>query len=88
MARAAAGGRQTSRKAGVTSTAKKMDSTRHGFRTEPPSRKAAGAFGEEGRGSRRKPGTATSGTGAAAALGSMKTSSRRAPSAPRQGRKR
>ncbi len=73
----AAGGRQTSRKAGVTSTAKKMDSTRHGFSTEPPARQAAGAFGEEGRGSRRKPGTTTSKPGAAAALRSMKTTSRR-----------
>jgi hypothetical protein len=78
MAKSAAAGRQTSRKAGVTSTAKKMDSTRHGFSTEPPARKVAGAHGAEGRGSRRKPGTATSKAGAAAALRGMKTSARRA----------
>ena len=76
MAKAAAG-RQTSNKAGVRSTAKKMDSTRHGFNTEPPSRKAAGAFGAEGRGSRRQPGTASTKPGSAAALRAMKTTSRR-----------
>jgi hypothetical protein len=69
---------QTSRKAGVTSTAKKMDSTRHGFRTEPPSRKKAGAFGEEGRGARRQPQTEATKPGKAAALRGMKTTSRRA----------
>lgn len=78
MAKTAAGERQTSRKAGVTSTAKKNDSTRHGFGTEPPSRKAAGAFGAEGGGRKRQPGTATSTAGAAASLRKMKTSSRRA----------
>ena len=66
--------RQTSRKAGVRSTAKKMDSTRHGFKQEPPARKIAGAFGAEGRGSQREPGTMTSKKGAAVALGRMKTS--------------
>ena len=69
--------RQTSRKAGVTSSAKKMDSSRHGFSPEPAARKVGGAFGAEGQGSRREPGTTTSRRGAAAALGSMKTSSRR-----------
>jgi len=73
----AAGGRQTSRKSGVTSTAKKMDSTRHGFATVPAARKAAGAYGTEGRGSRRQPGTTTSKKGMAAALGAMKTTARR-----------
>jgi len=41
--------RQTSNKAGMTSLAKKQDSTRHGFRTEPPARKVAGANGQEDR---------------------------------------
>jgi hypothetical protein len=41
--------RQTSNKAGVTSLAKKQDSTRHGFGTEPPARKVAGASGREDR---------------------------------------
>ncbi|MGH9310236.1 MAG: hypothetical protein ACRD1U_12730 [Vicinamibacterales bacterium] len=65
--------RQTSRKAGVTSTAKKMDSTRYGFSSQPPARKVTGAFGQEGRGSARKPGTATSRKGMAAALDTMKS---------------
>ena len=39
--------RQTSRKSGVASTAKKMDSSRHGFAPHPASRKTAGAFGKE-----------------------------------------
>ena len=69
--------RQTSRKAGVTSTAKKLDSTRHGFNQAPAARKIAGAFGQEERGSRREPGTTTSKRGAAAALDAMKTASRR-----------
>ncbi len=70
-------GRQTSRKAGMTSTAQKMDSTRHGYGTIPAARKAAGASGAEGRGSARKPGTATSKKGMAAALRSMKTTARK-----------
>jgi hypothetical protein len=41
--------RQTSNKAGVRSLAKKQDSTRHGFRQQPPSRPAAGASGKEDR---------------------------------------
>jgi hypothetical protein len=41
--------RQTSRKAGVTSSAKKQDSTRHGFATEPPARHVPGASGKEDR---------------------------------------
>jgi hypothetical protein len=67
-------GRQTSNKAGVTSTAKKMDSTRHGFRTQPAARKAEGAFGLEGRGERRHGGAATAKAGKAAALRGLKKS--------------
>ena len=78
MAKAAVANRQTSRKAGVTSTAKKMDSTRHGYAQEPAARKVTGAFGAEGRGSQRQPGTETSKRGAAAALRNMKMTSRRA----------
>jgi hypothetical protein len=50
-----------------------MASTRHGFATEPPSRKVTGAFGQEGRGAARKPGTATSKRGMASALDAMKS---------------
>jgi hypothetical protein len=78
MAKAAPTGTQTSRKAGVTSTAKKNDSTRHGFGTEPPARKVAGADGEEGTRAKQRPGTATRKPGAGAALAKMKTSPRRA----------
>jgi hypothetical protein len=67
--------RQTSRKAGVTSTAKKQDSTRHGFQTEPASRKVAGASGSEGRGQRRHGGAATGKAGKSAALRGIKSSS-------------
>jgi hypothetical protein len=67
-----AGGRQTSRKAGVMSTAKKLGSTRTGFAPDPAARKVTGAFGQEGRGSRRQPGTATTRRGTAAALERMK----------------
>lgn len=69
-------GRQTSRKAGVASTAQKMSSSRHGFATHPASRKTAGAYGAEGGRTRKEPGTATRKRGMAAALRSMKTSSR------------
>jgi hypothetical protein len=65
-------GRQTSNKAGVTSTAKKMDSTRHGFGREPAARKAEGAFGLEGRGERRHSGASTTKAGKAAALRGLK----------------
>lgn len=67
MAKAAPARRQTSRKAGVASTAQKMDSARHGFSPQPAARKVTGAFGAEGTGSRRQPGTSTSKHGAAAA---------------------
>ena len=74
MAKASTGAaaRQTSRKAGVASTSQKMDSSRHGFGTEPAARPVAGASGKEGGGSKRQPGTATSKPGAAKALRSMK----------------
>ena len=74
----AAGGRQTSRKAGLTSTAQKMDSSRHGYDTIPPARKKAGAYAAEGRGAPKRPGTATTKKGMASALRSMKTTSKRA----------
>ena len=60
--------RQTSNKAGVKSTAKKMANSRHGFGEHPASRKTAGAFGyeekilgsrESSRGSTRAPKTAS-----------------------------
>lgn len=38
---------QTSNKAGVKSSAKKEDSSRHGFDTQPATRHQDGAFGEE-----------------------------------------
>lgn len=38
---------QTSRKAGVRSSAEKDESSRHGFDTHPASRRKGGAFGEE-----------------------------------------
>ena len=65
--------RQTSRKAGVTSTAKKQDSTRHGFATEPAARKVAGAHGQEDRvrGSAGEQAEAATG-GKASALRKMK----------------
>lgn len=66
--RAMTGGRQTSNKAGLTSTAKKMESARHGFGTQPAARKAEGAFGLEGRGERRRSGASTVKAGKAAAL--------------------
>ena len=53
-------GTQTSTKAGVRSLAKKMDTSRHGFGTQPASRKVAGASGQEGtRKSTAKAGTAS-----------------------------
>jgi hypothetical protein len=70
-------GRQTSRKAGVTSTAKKTDSTRHGFGSEPAARKVTGAFGREGRGAARQAGASTAKRGKLTALGSMKGATRR-----------
>ena len=74
-------GRQTSNKAGVASSAKKMDSTRHGFGFEPAARRAEGAFGLEGRGEARHSGASTPKPGKLAALRSMKVpASRRRPS--------
>jgi hypothetical protein len=70
-------GRQTSRKAGVTSTAKKIDSTRHGFKTEPPARKVSGASAKEGRGAERRSGASTPKRGKLKALDSMRSTSAR-----------
>jgi hypothetical protein len=65
-------GRQTSTKSGVTSTAKKMDSARHGFKSQPASRKAEGAFGLEGKGELRQSGASTAKPGKQAALRGLK----------------
>jgi hypothetical protein len=62
--------RQTSNKAGVISTSKKMENSRYGFDTHPASRKIGGAFGQE-KGDeplRRKAGTAATREGKASAL--------------------
>jgi hypothetical protein len=67
--------RQTSNKAGVTSLAKKQDSTRHGFATQPAARKVAGASGLEGRGQHRQSSASTRKRGKAAALRGLKTTS-------------
>jgi hypothetical protein len=66
--------RQMSSKAGVKSMAKKQDSARYGFASEPASRKVAGAHGREDRvrGSAGEQAEATTG-GKAAALRKMKT---------------
>lgn len=61
--------RQTSRKSGVTSTAKKMDSSRHGFAPHPASQKTAGAFGKEAVRGKEMPG---SGPGKKSALDRQK----------------
>ena len=76
MAKSAAD-RQTSNKSGVASTAQKQDNSRHGFGTQPASRKVAGASGLEGRGARRHGGASTRKGGKSAALRTMKTASRR-----------
>jgi len=41
--------RQTSNKAGVRSTARKMDNSRHGFGQQPAARRKEGAFANEER---------------------------------------
>jgi hypothetical protein len=66
--------RQTSGKAGVRSTAKKLDSSRHGFDTHPASRKIGGAYGQEKGNNpvRRKAGTAATREGKASALRRVK----------------
>jgi hypothetical protein len=66
--------RQTSNKAGVASTSKKMDTSRHGFDTHPASRKTAGAFAQEKGNTpvKRKPGTASTREGKASALRRVK----------------
>lgn len=64
--------RQTSNKAGVQSSAKKDDSSKHGYDTHPASRQKGGAFGEEdGRKDEPPvPGTASPG-GKGAAIDNM-----------------
>lgn len=66
--------RQTSNKAGVTSTSKKLGNSRHGFDPHPASRKAGGAFGQEKGESpvRRRAGTAATREGKASALRRVK----------------
>jgi hypothetical protein len=66
--------RQTSNKAGVVSTAKKLENSRYGFDTHPASRKTAGAFGQEKGDNpvRRKAGTAATREGKASALRRVK----------------
>ena len=66
--------RQTSNKAGVASTSRKLDNSRHGFDTQPATRKKGGAFGQEGKpaSARRKAGTATAHEGKATALRRIK----------------
>jgi hypothetical protein len=68
--------RQTSNKAGVASGSKKMANTRDGFATQPASRKAGGAFGQEQGTSpmKNKPGTASTRAGKASALRRVKSS--------------
>lgn len=72
--RVAKGTRQTSNKAGVQSTAKKMDSSRHGTDTHPATRRKAGAFAEEGgrKTGPRQPGTASRKTGKGGALDKLR----------------
>ena len=67
-------GPQTSTKAGMRSLGKKMENSRHGFATQPASRKKAGAFAQESRAtsSRSEAGTSTTHAGKAAALRRVK----------------
>lgn len=55
-------------KAGVKSSAKKLDTSRHGFDPHPAAGPVPGADGQEPRRRRREPGTATVKAGKAAAL--------------------
>lgn len=66
--------RQTSTKAGVASTSKKLDNSRHGFEAHPATRKVAGAFAAEAGAApiKRKPGTASTRGGRASALRQLK----------------
>jgi hypothetical protein len=62
--------RQSSNKSGVRSTSNKIANSRHGFETQPASRKKGGAFGHE-KGDepmKRKAGTASTREGKSAAL--------------------
>jgi hypothetical protein len=66
--------RHSSGKAGLRSRGKKLASSRHGFATQPASRKKAGAYGkEEGRKARPKTaGTASRKAGKGGAIAKMK----------------
>jgi hypothetical protein len=66
--------RHSSGKAGLRSRGKKLESSRHGFETQPASRKKAGAYGkEDGRKARAKTaGTASRKPGKAGAIVKMK----------------
>ena len=71
--------RQTSNKAGVRSTARKMDSSRHGFGQNPATRRKAGAFGNEEkiRAASEHPEQGATRPAKRAALGKMKNASGR-----------
>lgn len=66
--------RHSSGKAGLQSRGQKMDSSRHGFETQPASRKKAGAYGQEaGRKAKaKKAGTASRKGGKGEAIAKMK----------------
>jgi len=66
--------RQTSNKSGVTSTSKKLDNSRHGFDSQPATRKVAGAFGKErgSAGAKGRSSNAATREGKAAALRRVK----------------
>jgi hypothetical protein len=55
-------------KAGVKSSAKKLDTSRHGFDPHPAAGPVPGADGQEPRRRRPQPGTATAKAGKGAAL--------------------
>ena len=60
--------KQLSRKAGVKSTAKKMENSRHGFASHPATHAVAGATGQQPRRRKQEPGTTTARAGKGAAL--------------------
>jgi hypothetical protein len=59
-------------KAGVKSSAKKLDTSRHGFDPHPAAGPVPGADGQEPRRRRQVPGTTTAKAGKAAALRGQK----------------
>jgi len=59
-------------KAGVKSSAKKLDTSRHGFDPHPAAGPVPGADAQQPRRRRQQPGTATARAGKAAALRSQK----------------